>query len=235
MCARSWPCLKQGGSRNDSFLPQLQQGLTRSRIISMLRPITWRMSIQLVTRTRINFLRLDLSDHGAWFLDDSTNRVTNGYSVGIWCSNGTQKEFVGSLKATSIRPMSPLTGTGSSNQMPNGTIGYTRDGAFHVDKNGNLVTPEGYRLEPNIVVPNEAIAIHIGGDGRSQQRSQLNLMQHNSGRFRRQLRQSCWFTQYWWQPHAGDQCSGPAVIGTPGENGLVSCRRAFSSCQTHCC
>ena len=34
-----------------------------------------------------------------------------------------------------------------------------------MDKDGNLVTAEGYKLEPNIVVPNEAIAIHVGDDG----------------------------------------------------------------------
>jgi flagellar basal-body rod protein FlgF len=31
-------------------------------------------------------------------------------------------------------------------QLPNGTVGYTRDGKFDLDANGNLVTAEGYRV-----------------------------------------------------------------------------------------
>jgi flagellar basal-body rod protein FlgG len=40
--------------------------------------------------------------------------------------------------------------------MPDGTIGYTRDGAFTTDFNGQLVTASGYQLEPIIAVPMEA-------------------------------------------------------------------------------
>ena len=35
-------------------------------------------------------------------------------------------------------------------QMPDGTIGYTRDGSFKIDANRNLVTSDGYPLEPAI-------------------------------------------------------------------------------------
>ncbi|NRD79377.1 flagellar hook-basal body protein [Bacillus sp. BRMEA1] len=31
-------------------------------------------------------------------------------------------------------------------QMPNGSVGYTRDGKFDLDSNGNLVTADGYRV-----------------------------------------------------------------------------------------
>jgi flagellar basal-body rod protein FlgG len=40
--------------------------------------------------------------------------------------------------------------------MPDGTIGYTRDGAFTTDHNGQLVTASGYQLEPIVAVPLEA-------------------------------------------------------------------------------
>lgn len=35
-------------------------------------------------------------------------------------------------------------------QMPDGTIGYTRDGSFKIDADRNLVTSDGYPLEPAI-------------------------------------------------------------------------------------
>lgn len=50
-------------------------------------------------------------------------------------------------------------------QMPDGTTGYTRDGAFQVDAQGQLVTNNGYVLQPGIVVPAQAQSVTIGGDG----------------------------------------------------------------------
>ena len=51
--------------------------------------------------------------------------------------------------------------------MPDGSIGYTRDGGFDVDANGQLVTKSGYQLEPIIGVPIEAErdSVTIGTDG----------------------------------------------------------------------
>jgi flagellar basal-body rod protein FlgG len=50
-------------------------------------------------------------------------------------------------------------------QMPDGTTGYTRDGSFQVDAQGQLVTNNGYVLQPGIVVPAQAQSVTIGGDG----------------------------------------------------------------------
>ncbi len=50
-------------------------------------------------------------------------------------------------------------------QLPDGTIGYTRDGAFNMDDAGNLVTSDGFLLEPNIQIPNNATAINISEEG----------------------------------------------------------------------
>jgi len=49
--------------------------------------------------------------------------------------------------------------------MPDGTIGYQRDGSFHLDEQGQLVTSSGYLLQPNITVPANAQSITIGRDG----------------------------------------------------------------------
>ena len=48
---------------------------------------------------------------------------------------------------------------------PSGELGYTRTGAFHLNRDGNIVTSDGDPLEPQITVPPEAQSITIAGDG----------------------------------------------------------------------
>ena len=50
-------------------------------------------------------------------------------------------------------------------QLPNGTLAYSRAGQFQLDKTGNVVTPQGYSLTPQITVPAAAQQITIAGDG----------------------------------------------------------------------
>jgi flagellar basal-body rod protein FlgG len=49
--------------------------------------------------------------------------------------------------------------------LPNGDIGYTRDGSLQINANGELVTTTGYILEPAITIPVDATSIDIGKDG----------------------------------------------------------------------
>jgi flagellar basal-body rod protein FlgG len=50
-------------------------------------------------------------------------------------------------------------------QMPDGTLAYTRDGAFQRDSTGQMVTSSGYPLSPAITIPGDAISITISRDG----------------------------------------------------------------------
>lgn len=49
--------------------------------------------------------------------------------------------------------------------MPDGSIAYTRDGSLHMDQNGQIVTANGYAVDPAISVPANAQSITIGSDG----------------------------------------------------------------------
>jgi flagellar basal-body rod protein FlgG len=49
--------------------------------------------------------------------------------------------------------------------LPDGTTGYTRDGAFQLDSQGQVVTALGFQLQPGITIPADALTITIGGDG----------------------------------------------------------------------
>jgi flagellar basal-body rod protein FlgG len=46
-----------------------------------------------------------------------------------------------------------------------GEIAYTRSGAFHLDRDGNLVTLNGESIEPQITIPPESQSITIAADG----------------------------------------------------------------------
>lgn len=49
--------------------------------------------------------------------------------------------------------------------LPDGTTGYTRDGSFQKDNQGQIVTSDGYPLQPNITIPADALTVSIGTDG----------------------------------------------------------------------
>lgn len=49
--------------------------------------------------------------------------------------------------------------------LPNGNTAYTRDGGFHLDNQGQIVTAQGFTLQPTITIPADALTITVGGDG----------------------------------------------------------------------
>jgi flagellar basal-body rod protein FlgG len=49
--------------------------------------------------------------------------------------------------------------------MPDGTTAYTRDGSFHSDSQGQLVTSSGYHVQPAITIPANSLSITIARDG----------------------------------------------------------------------
>ena len=51
-------------------------------------------------------------------------------------------------------------------QKPDGTIAYSRSGAFKLDSEGRIVNSDGYPLDPGITVPANTTSITIGSDGK---------------------------------------------------------------------
>jgi len=50
-------------------------------------------------------------------------------------------------------------------QMPDGTMGYSRDGSFQLDSQGNLVTSNGFIVQPQMQIPVDATGVTVGQDG----------------------------------------------------------------------
>jgi flagellar basal-body rod protein FlgG len=72
----------------------------------------------------------------------------------------------GNLQQTSSNLDIAITGKGFFKiELPDGTESYTRAGAFKLDENGTIVNSDGYKLIPEIVVPDDAVDISIGTDG----------------------------------------------------------------------
>lgn len=80
---------------------------------------------------------------------------------------GTQKNFTAGSLQTTDQPLDmAINGRGFFQVIqPDGTISYTRDGTFHLDSNGQMVTANGLALEPAIVVPADAQTFTVGTDG----------------------------------------------------------------------
>jgi flagellar basal-body rod protein FlgG len=111
---------------------------------------------------------------------------------------------------------------------PNGEIAYTRAGAFKLDSQGRIVTSDGFPLEPEIVIPTDALSISVGTDGivsvlqpgnvNSQQIGQLRLVNFANPAGLSGLGRSLF------QPTTA---SGDPIEGVPGDQGLGTLQQGF--------
>ncbi len=98
----------------------------------------------------------------------STTESPAGIEVGLGVrTTSTTKMFSeGNLQKTGNQLDMAITGNGFFTlNLPNGTQVYSRNGAFKLDQNGQLVNADGYQLVPNITIPQDATSISIGTDG----------------------------------------------------------------------
>ncbi|BCW88161.1 Flagellar basal-body rod protein FlgG [Alphaproteobacteria bacterium SO-S41] len=113
-------------------------------------------------------------------------------------------------------------------QLPTGEEAYTRAGALGRSAEGQLVTPDGYTVQPGITIPQDAtdisisqqgqVTVRIAGQTTPQQVGQLDLAT---------------FINEAGLEATGDNlfletaASGSAVIGTPGQTGIGTLMQGF--------
>ncbi len=124
-------------------------------------------------RVRANFQDLlyqRLSPAGS--VDSSSNQVPSETVVGLGVQLvNTQREFTqGRLEMTGRELDIAIEGKGFfqvllPEDVGRGGLGYTRDGNFYIDADGQLVTAQGYRVVPNINFPDNFTSIAISKDG----------------------------------------------------------------------
>ena len=97
-----------------------------------------------------------------------TSQVPTGLQIGTGVKPvATARIFTqGNLQQTGNNLDLAINGQGFLQvQMPDGTVGYTRDGSLHRDHQGILVTSNGFPLQPSITIPANALSVTIGQDG----------------------------------------------------------------------
>lgn len=110
--------------------------------------------------------------------------------------------------------------------LPDGEIGYSRDGSFELSPDGEIVTPDGFVLEPGIAVPieSEGVTINpngevyatIGGNPGAQLLGQVELANFVNAGGLKAIGNNL-FTE--------TAASGPPVGGAPGAAGYGSLRQ----------
>jgi flagellar basal-body rod protein FlgG len=102
---------------------------------------------------------------------DAGTIVPTGVQVGLGVNAGSVYRITeqGSLSQTANPYDVAISGDGYFRiQLPNGGEAYTRAGNFSLSPEGELVTSDGYRVEPGIVVPLEARQMVINQQGQVQ-------------------------------------------------------------------
>lgn len=96
------------------------------------------------------------------------NQLPSGLQIGTGVRVvGTQKEFTeGSLQVTGNSLDVAINGRGFLEVLlPDGTTAYTRNGEFHLSRDGELVNADGLVIQPAITIPEGTRTVTVGKDG----------------------------------------------------------------------
>jgi len=104
---------------------------------------------------------------------------------------------------------------------PSGGTAYTRDGAFQLSPNGQMVNSSGFQLQPSITIPPNATSVTIGMDGTVS----VTVAGSSTSTQVGQIQLANFVNPQGLQPLGGNlyaqtAASGTAVTGSPQANGL---------------
>ncbi|MEF9995631.1 MAG: flagellar basal-body rod protein FlgG [Burkholderiaceae bacterium] len=105
--------------------------------------------------------------------------------------------------------------------LPDGTTAYSRDGSFHVDSNGQMVTASGFALQPSVTIPPNAESVTIGQDGTVSVKLSGQAALQTIG----QLQLASFINEAGLESRGNNlyletAASGNPTVNTPGQNGL---------------
>lgn len=85
---------------------------------------------------------------------------------GVMISSTPRNFTAGNIEPTGVDTNIAIEGDGFFTiLMPDGTESYTRAGDFLPDTDGNLVTPDGYLLQPQITIPDQTVQVSVSTTG----------------------------------------------------------------------
>lgn len=97
-----------------------------------------------------------------------TTTIPSGLMIGTGVrAISTEHIFVqGNMQRTENPLDMAISGNGFFQvQMPDGSLAYSRDGAFQKDNTGQVVNSSGYPLSPAIIIPANALSVSVSRDG----------------------------------------------------------------------
>jgi len=111
---------------------------------------------------------------------------------------------------------------------PDGETLYTRSGAFNKSGNGQLVTMDGYAVQPAITIPSDATAVVVNESGQVLARVGNDSEMRSLG----QLTLANFANDAGLDPLGGNlyretEASGAAVVGVPGEAGFAGIHQGY--------
>ncbi len=109
-----------------------------------------------------------------------------------------------------------------------GQIAYTRNGSFHLDRDGNMVTADGDFLDPQISIPQDQLSVTIGADGTVSVLQAGQTQPQQVGRIEiANFQNAAGLQAIGKNLYLATQASGEPIVGTPGENGLGTLLAGF--------
>jgi flagellar basal-body rod protein FlgG len=112
---------------------------------------------------------------------------------------------------------------------PDGTLAYTRDGSFQISNTGQVVTAQGFVVQPAITIPANALSVTIGQDGTVQ----ALLSGQNAPSTVGTIQLANFVNPSGLQPTGNNllmesASSGTAQTGAPGANGLGALNQGYT-------
>lgn len=191
------------------------------------------MNTTAYTRRRVEFQDLlyqNLRRTGSQSADDGSI-VPAGVQIGLGVKTAAVYRVTeqGNLTLTENSLDLAINGRGYFQiSLPNGETAYTRAGALQLSESGEIVTVDGYTVQPGITVPDNAIDISVNSSGEVLVKVDGQVAPQNVGQFELAI-----FANDAGLLAVGDNlfvetpASGGAASGTPGSAGYGQLQQGF--------
>ncbi|WP_375459919.1 flagellar basal-body rod protein FlgG [uncultured Enterovirga sp.] len=162
---------------------------------------------------------------------DQGTRLPAGLALGSGVKTGSTPRVMsqGNLSSTEKTYDVAVRGEGLFKvRMPDGRTAYTRDGSFDLDNAGQIVTRDGYVLEPGITIPQNTTGVTISATGQVQ----ASLTGQTAPTIAGQLQLSRFINKVGLEA-IGDNlfietaASGQPVDGNPGQDGFGNLQQSY--------
>lgn len=159
--------------------------MTRSLDIGATGMLAQQMNVDVISNNIANMTTTGFKRQRAAFQDliyqnidrpgstssDSGTTVPSGLQLGLGVRTGAvyRMHGQGAIRITENPLDLAITGEGFFQiTLPSGDTAYTRDGTLQINENGEIVTVQGYLIDPGITIPDDALTIDINQQGEVQ-------------------------------------------------------------------